>query len=444
MEEIDFNKILNRELISKDIKNKLIEFQLNKNELLNKRGFYIYGKPGCGKTEFIMSILKQLDYDIIKFDSGDIRNKAVIDTITKNNISDKSVYSLLNKKVKKIVILMDEIDGMNNGDKGGIDSLIKLIRPKKNKRQKLEDITYNPIICISNNLLDKKIKELMNVCHTFELKIPTNTQMKTIINKIMPSINENTIECLISYLQGDMRKMSLIYTIYKNNKEILSSELIENIFTKMTYNNDTKYITKNLINNTYSIDSHLLIMNETDRTIVGLLLHENIIDILSKYNKKASIPFYLKYLDNICFADYIDRITFQKQIWQFNEMSSLIKTLYSNHIYHKTFKKKYKYNPTEVRFTKVLTKYSTEYNNNIFIQGLCQKFGVDDKDLFSFFLKMKNNNNMNEISDFMEKNDITKLEINRIYRYIDKYIKNCDNEDDDNDNDDNEDECEDD
>lgn len=440
MEEINFNKILNRELIAEDIKNKLIDFQLNKNELLYKRGFYIYGKPGCGKTEFVMSILKELDYDIIKFDSGDIRNKSIIDNITKNNISDKSVYSLLNKKVKNIVIVMDEIDGMNNGDKGGINTLIKLIRPKKNKKQKLEDITYNPIICISNNLVDKKIKELMKVCHTFELKTPTNTQMKTVIKKIMPSINDKTSECLLSYLQGDMRKMSIIYNIYKNNKEILSSELIETIFTKMTYNNDTKYITKNLLNNPYSIDNHLLIMNETDRTIVGLLLHENIIDILTKYNKKASIPFYLKYLDNICFADYIDRITFQKQIWQFNEMSSLIKTLYSNYIYHKTFKKKYKYNPTEVRFTKVLTKYSTEYNNNIFIQGLCQKFGVDDKDLFSFFLKMKNNNNMNEISEFIEKNDITKLEINRIFRYIDKYIKNCDNEDD-NDIDD---ECEDD
>ena len=28
---------------------------------------------------------------------------------------------------------MDEIDGMNNGDKGGINSLIKLIRPKRPK-----------------------------------------------------------------------------------------------------------------------------------------------------------------------------------------------------------------------------------------------------------------------------------------------------------------------
>ena len=42
-------------------------------------------------------------------------------------------------------------------------------------------------------------------------------------------------------------------------------------------------------------------------------------------------------LDNICFSDYIDRITFQKQIWQFNEMSSLTKTFYNNNILHSSF-----------------------------------------------------------------------------------------------------------
>ena len=36
---------------------------------------------------------------------------------------------------------MDEIDGMNSGDKGGINSLIKLIRPKKTKKQRLEEVT---------------------------------------------------------------------------------------------------------------------------------------------------------------------------------------------------------------------------------------------------------------------------------------------------------------
>jgi hypothetical protein len=80
-------------------------------------------------------------------------------------------------------------------------------------------------------------------------------------------------------------------------------------------------------------------------------------------------------------------------------------------------------NPTEVRFTKVLTKYSTEYNNSLFIQKLCQKLGMDKKDLFGFFIDLKNNRDDNEIVNLLENYEIGKLDINRIYRYIEKYIK---------------------
>ena len=38
---------------------------------------------------------------------------------------------MLNGRVKPIAILMDECEAMNAGDKGGITSLIKLIRQKK-------------------------------------------------------------------------------------------------------------------------------------------------------------------------------------------------------------------------------------------------------------------------------------------------------------------------
>ena len=61
-------------------------------------------------------------------------------------------------------------------------------------------------------------------------------------------------------------------------------------------------------------------MNETDRTSIGLLFHENVIDLLEKIdniNKEEIINGYLKILENITFCDYIDRITFQKQIWIF-------------------------------------------------------------------------------------------------------------------------------
>jgi hypothetical protein len=268
----------------------------------------------------------------------------------------------------------------------------------------------------------------MKVCHNFELKTPSNNQIREIINFKMPSLNNSINENIVKFIQGDLRKLSSICNIYDNKYSILKNEIIQNIFKPKSYNEDTKDITKKLINVPVSMDEHLTMMNETDRTIVSLLWHENIIDVLSKSNKSHSIPLYTKLLDNICYADYIDRITFQKQIWQFNEMSSLIKTFYNNKIYHDNSKKpKPKFNPTEVRFTKVLTKYSTEYNNSLFIQNLCQTLGIDKKDMFSYFLDLKNKFTDDEIYEKLQSYEITKLDINRIYRYLDKYIKKeCD------------------
>ncbi len=438
MENLNINSILSREDEANKIKSVLKDFELNKNDLLTKRGLYIHGDPGTGKTTFIINILKELDYDIIKYDAGDIRNKTIIDTITKHNMSDRNVISMFYKKVKRIAIIMDEIDGMNNGDKGGINSLIKIIRPKKTKKQRLEETTLNPIICIGNYHIDKKIKELMKVCHIIELKTPSKTQMENMVENLIPIYknikNEEIKTNIINYIQGDLRKLNTIYELSKKNESLLTNDNIKNIFLTKSYNDDTRKTTKKLINDNYQIEEHLTMMNETDRTIVGLLWHENIIDVLGKLKKEESIPFYLDILENMCFADYIDRITFQKQIWQFNEMSSLIKTFKNNKLYHDKIssKKKQKYNPTEVRFTKVLTKYSTEYNNSIFIQNLCQELSMDKNDMFAFFLDIKNKYTDNEILNLFENYDISKLDINRIYRYLEKYTKEnaCETEDD--------------
>jgi DNA polymerase III delta prime subunit len=424
MEGININTILNRESEVDHFKTILQDFQQNKHESTTKKGIYIHGDPGSGKTNFVTNILKELGYDIIKYDAGDIRNKSIIDTITKHNMSDKNIMSMFYKKIQPIAIIMDEIDGMNNGDKGGINSLIKIIRPKKTKKQRLEEITLNPIICIGNYHIDKKIKELMKVCHVIELKTPTKPQVLTIINELIPEMTDDIIKTnIIDFVQGDLRKLTTIYELYKNKQNMLNSNIIQNIFLMKSYNDDKRNIIKKLINNYYPIEEHLTIMNETDRTSVGLLWHENIIDVLGKMKKQDSIPFYLKLLNNICFADYIDRITFQKQIWQFNEMSSLIKTFKNNQIYHNEHpsKKKMCFNPAEVRFTKVLTKYSTEYNNYTFIQNLCQELSMDKNDMFAFFLDLKNKYSDNEIPLLFENYDISKLDINRIYKYLDKY-----------------------
>jgi len=423
MEQLNINHILNRKSEEKKFIESLEHFEENKKNVLTKRGIYVYGSPGCGKTYFVREVLKKLDYDIIRFDAGDVRNKTAIETITKHNISDTNIISLFYKKRKKIAIIMDEIDGMNSGDKGGINSLIKLIRPKKTKKQKKENVSMIPIICIGNYHIDKKIKELIKVCNAIELKVPTQKQSTYIVKLLMPNFESLLLEQTVDYIQGDLRKICSIYEIYKNQQNMFKLQIVQKMFQPKALNEDTKEITKKLLNTKFALKDHSLIMNETDRTSVGLLFHENIIDVFADLPRSSVIPFYIDILENMCFADYIDRITFQKQIWIFNEMSSLIKTFFNNKKYHERYPKKKLFNPKEVRFTKVLTKYSTEYNNMLFIKNLCKQTGLDKKDLFYYFLSLRKKYKIAEIYEFFNNDnyDINKLDISRIYRYLDRY-----------------------
>ena len=429
----NINKVLEREQTENEIKNILMSFDENCKNINFKKGIYLYGSPGTGKTYFITNLLKELNYDVIKYDAGDVRNKSLIETITSNNVSNRNVLHMMNKQVKKIAIVMDEIDGMNNGDKGGITSLIKLIRQKKTKKQRLEDVTLNPIICIGNYYKDKKMRELMKVCNTFELKTPTLKQMEILFDGMM--VNSNIRNTLLEYIQGDFRKLEFIKKLHDKNPEILNENLVKYIFHNKIYNEDSKKITQLLINNNMAIDKHNTCMNETDRTIVALLWHENIVDAIDQSPQPLTVkfPFYLNILDNMCFADYMDRITFQNQIWQFNEMSSLIKTFHNNTIYHSTFpENKNKFYPSEIRFTKVLTKYSTEYNNILFVYNMCQELDMDKKDMISFFqeLRLVHGNDfynktdlLNNVSVIFENYNINKFDIKRLYRYLDKNVK---------------------
>ena len=417
------NTILNRETIKTQIKKLLLDFHKKSHELTFKKGFYIYGSPGSGKTEFVKSILKEIDYDSIWYDAGDVRNKSLIDTITSNNISKCNVLTMMQEKKKNIAIVMDEIDGMNNGDKGGIASLIKLIRQKKTKKQQLENETRNPIICIGNKLADKKIRELMKVCNVFELPLPTNEQIKCLLNSVISSCNMKIQTNIVKYIQGDLRKIQFIEKLKKN--KLLTNEFVENILHNKSCMEDSKEVTKQLFLEPVKFEDHNILLNENDRTIVSLLYHENMVDVIS--NKKH-LGLYLKLLDNFCYGDYIDRITFQNQIWQFNEMSSLIKTFYNNYLLHNC-EKNIDTHIDEIRFTKILTKYSTEYNNQQFIFHMCQELNIDKKDLFSFFQEIRNKlgsqlyEKQSVFDETFVNENINKLDIKRIYKYMDKSCK---------------------
>uniref|UniRef100_A0A6C0AHE6 AAA+ ATPase domain-containing protein n=1 Tax=viral metagenome TaxID=1070528 RepID=A0A6C0AHE6_9ZZZZ len=380
--------------------------EFNKLDDKSKKCIYIYGPSGCGKTTFAKNMLKKLDYDVISYDAGDTRNKGIVDNLNVSNMSDQNVLSSFMHKKAKIAILMDEIDCMNNGDKGGINSLIKLIRPKKTKRQQSEHITHVPIVCIGNISQDKKIKEMMKYCLVIELKLPTPQQTKLLLEQLVPPY---------AHIAPQVHDLKKIHQLIQLNRHNFKGDVQSMLYTNV--HEDTKCLTKRIMNASNRFNEHITI-NDTDRTILALLWHENIIDVLQKMPQKTCIGLYTVLLREVCFADYIDRITFQKQLWLFNEMSFLLKMFYTNYLFQSVNREKYKV--SDIRFTKILTKYSTEYNNTSFIQKMCSELSMDKSDVFSYMQMLKTTHTEPQIAQLFEHTEITLLDVQRFYRYIHK------------------------
>jgi hypothetical protein len=443
MENLDLTEILNREKECLQMRRYVETFYKVRTATSTspknhtKRGLYLFGKSGIGKTSFVKRNLIEWNYDVIIYDAGESRNKSIIETISNSNLSSVNILSSMRKKQKRIVLVMDEIDGMNNGDRGGITSLIKLIRTKKTKKQSTEPSINIPVICIGDCHSDKKINELKKVCEIIELLAPTKSQMEKLLHILIP--HADTI--FKDFVGCDLRKLELLYKIDVNERKLppqMTTSFLRNDFSFQSHwqpdaftSTDVKQTASTILSTRTSFLDHDNVINDNDRTIVGLLYHENVVDLVEKLKPHISFQQllikYTEVLSNLCFSDYIDRIIFQKQIWHLNEMSSLTKTSYNSFIIQQCFKKKIPCLQT-IRFTKILTKYSSEYNNASFIIDMSQSLMLDKSDLFSFFLyiKEKLENDQTKILQLLSSFDVSNLDTLRMFRYIEKYIEHSD------------------
>ena len=413
MDTLNINNLLDREKLKESIIQCITTTQLSLSELNTKRIIYLHGAPGIGKTYFIEQLLNELNYDIIHFETEQNRNSTNFDFIKEFNMSNHNVLELLKGKRKKLCVLMDNIDAFHCGDKGVLPNLIKLLRPKKTIKQKKEAFCKNIIICIGNNSNDKKIIELKKICYSFELSTPTNLQLSNIIKLIVNNGSESLRHKIVLFIENDLRKLTYVIDMYSkfNIKEM--EDILDTLVNKH-YCDGSKEATRYLLTNNIDMSRHEEIIHESDRTIIGLLYHENIIDYINEKNPQM-IELYTEMLNNFCLGDFFDKITFQKQIWQFNEMTSLIKIITNNHLFCENIKP----GPIkDIRFTKVLTKYSTEYNNIVFIINLCQKMSIDKIDLLEFFNQNWQNFSEEDYLYYEQRYEIKKLDIMRLVRYI--------------------------
>ena len=286
-----------------------------------------------------------------------------------NNIinNNNSIYINGKTNTKKTVTILNFLNNNKNTYSYTYVSLQQL-----KKEDDFKSLLNNQnIMLLLNNNLKKKIIVIDNIDY-----------LQTTDKKILSYITK-----YIKKTKNNNYKFIFIGTNCKDKKVI---ELMNVISCTMDFNKNikTSYYDKNIkeIVDDFLNNKRENISNINDKTIISLIYHENIINYINN-----DIIYYEKFLNNICIGDYYDRISFQKQLWQFNEMTFYIKVLY-NYFNYKNKNFDNTDNNNEIIFTKILTKYSNEYSNLNFIITLCNKLNCMKEDLYNLLVYQDNKN----------------------------------------------------
>lgn len=421
-----------------------------KNKIIGtKIGLFISGPPGIGKTSLSHLILKEYNYEIIEYNASDVRSqKAVKENLTKV-LSSTNISIMKGNEVKEIAIIMDEVDGMSSGDRGGVSELVSIMNPIKNKK-KIKEHFINPIICISNNNTDKKLSELRKNCIEINFQKPEYQDIydfsMNIINKENINIDIEALQKIIYFSQQDFRRITYLLQDIKNTFEDkkISIKDIENIYSSISSKKiDINLFdaTKKILSNFSSIEE-ILVLYETDRSLVSMMIHENIILNISKKEFKNKNSKLYKLYHYLTLGDIIDKIIYNNQTWYLQDFNGVIKCCYPSYVFNNYFIKMDHLKP--ILFTSILSKSAIQFSNFKCIISLKNKFKIGKRYLFyvnDFILKnifiqntkilsiIKNYNidiqlieKMIKLSKIDENNDYKKLFTNKMKTKLKKFI----------------------
>jgi replication factor C subunit 1 len=171
------------------------------------RAAMLSGPPGIGKTTAAHLVAKLEGFDVVETNASDTRSKKLMEATLKGVLDTTSLLGFFagdGKKVegekKKLVMIMDEVDGMSAGDRGGVGALAAVVKKTK-----------IPMILICNERRLPKMKPFDFIMADFKFNRPTTDQIRsrimTILYREKMKIPTQAIDALIEGSHADIRQI---------------------------------------------------------------------------------------------------------------------------------------------------------------------------------------------------------------------------------------------
>jgi replication factor C subunit 1 len=129
------------------------------------RAVLISGPPGIGKTSAAKLVAEHCGFEPLEFNASDKRNaramKELVETVNSRSIGGSFAASS-GGPPRRRVLIMDEVDGMGGGDRGGAAELAGVIKECR-----------SPVICICNDPTNKKMSAIKRVAMELPFRRPS-------------------------------------------------------------------------------------------------------------------------------------------------------------------------------------------------------------------------------------------------------------------------------
>ena len=180
------------------------------------RSVMLHGSPGIGKTTAAHLVANLEGYDVVESNASDVRSKRIVESGLKGVLDTTSLFGYLpgsedkiEASKKKLVLIMDEVDGMSAGDRGGVGAMASICRK-----------TRIPIILICNERKLPKMKPFDHTVFDIPFRKPTTDQIRSRIMTILfregmkDMIPINAVNALIEGAGADIRRIiNMISTV---------------------------------------------------------------------------------------------------------------------------------------------------------------------------------------------------------------------------------------